>query len=112
MQIGVIPAEAHNHQDATDELLESLVSGNPQLRRQSGGYVRESISGRQALSTTLRNVSEVTGSTELVTVSTVLLGDGSLMYVIGVTPQDEAASYAPVFRRVKQSMQISAPRTR
>ena len=111
MQLGVIPNESHSHQEATDELIESLQHGNPQIRRQNGGYVRESIGGRTALSTTLRNVSEVTGSAELVTVSTVPLRDGSLLYVLGVVPQDEADEYGVAFRRAKQSMQIADRQT-
>jgi predicted Zn-dependent protease len=107
LQLGVIPSESHTHQEATDELVASLQQGNPQIRRQNSGYVRESIGGRTALSTTLRNVSEVTGGTETVTVSTVPLRDGSLLYLIGVVPQDETATYGAVFRRIKQSMQIS-----
>ena len=107
VQLGVIPSEEHSHQEATDELLASLQQGNPQIRRQSGGYVRESIGGRTALSTTLRNVSEVTGEAEIVAVSTVPLRDGSLLYMIGVAPQDEVNTYGPAFRRIKQTMQIS-----
>jgi Zn-dependent protease with chaperone function len=110
VQIGAIPNESHDHQAATDELLDSLLRGNPQLRRQSGGYIRESISGRAALSTTLRNVSEVTGQPEIVTVSTVPLRDGSLLYIIGVVPQGEANQYTGAFRRVKESVQIADQR--
>ena len=61
-----------------DELLDSLMNSNPQLRRDNGGYVREIISGRQALSTTLRNVSEVTGKPETVNLTTVPLSDGNM----------------------------------
>jgi hypothetical protein len=107
MQLGVIPNESHSHQEATDELLASLQQGNPQIRRQNSGYVRESIGGRTALSTTLRNVSEVTGEAEIVAISTVPLRDGSLLYLIGVVPQDETDVYGAVFRRIKQTMQIS-----
>lgn len=110
IQVGVIPSEAHSHQEATEKLLDGLQRGNPQLRRQNTGYVRESISGRTALSTTLRNVSEVTGEAELVTVSTVPLRDGSLLYLIGVVPQEESSLYGPVFRRVKQSVQLDDQR--
>ena len=106
VQLGVIPDESHNHQQATEELLDSLLRGNPQLRRQSTGYIRESVGGRTALSTTLRNVSEVTGEAELVTVSTVPLRDGGLLYLIGVAPQDEAGLYDGTFRRVKQSVEL------
>jgi Zn-dependent protease with chaperone function len=107
VQVGVIPGESHTHQEATEELIDNLMQGNPQIRRQNNGYVRESIGGRTALSTTLRNVSEVTGETELVTVSTVPLRDGSLLYLIAVVPQDEASRYANAFRSVKQSVQLN-----
>jgi hypothetical protein len=107
VQMGVIARESHNHQQATEELIDSLLTSNPQLRRQSNGYIRESIGGRAALSTTLRNVSEVTGEPEVVTISTVPLRDGSLLYVIGVAPQDESGIYATTFSRVKQSVQLS-----
>jgi len=110
LQLGVIPNESHNHRAATDELLDSLQRGNPQLRRQNGEYIRETIGGRAALTTTLRNVSEVTGGPEQVVVSTVPLRDGSLLYFIGVSPQEEAGSYNAAFRRVKQSAQISDQR--
>jgi len=107
VQFGAIPNESHNHQQATEELLDSLQRGNPQLRRQSSGYVRETIGGRTALTTTLRNVSEVTGEPEVVTVSTIPLRDGSLLYVIAVVPQEEASDYQPAFRRVKQSLELT-----
>jgi hypothetical protein len=106
LQIGVIPSESHSHQDATEELIEGLQQSNPEIRRQSNGYVRENIGGRGALSTTLRNVS-ARGGAELVTVSTVPLRDGSLLYIIAVAPQEEANSYSGTFRRVKQSVQLS-----
>jgi Zn-dependent protease with chaperone function len=107
VQLGVIPSEAHSHQDATDELVDGLQQSNPQIRRQSNSYVRESIGGRTALSVTLRNVSEVTGAAELVSVSTVPLRDGSLLYLIAVAPQDEANTYSGAFRRVKQSVRLN-----
>jgi hypothetical protein len=106
LQIGVIPSEAHSHQEATEELIGGLQQSNPEIRRQSNGYVRETIGGRTALSTTLRNVS-VTGGTESVTVSTVPLRDGSLLYLIAVAPQGEAGNYSGTFRRVKQSVQLN-----
>ena len=106
LQIGVIPSETHGHQEATEELIDSLQRGNPQIRRQSGGYVREQLGGRTALTTTLRNVSEVNGETEMVTVSTVQLRDGSILYMIAVVPQDETRFYQTAFNRAKQSIQI------
>jgi beta-barrel assembly-enhancing protease len=107
LQIGVVPNESHSHEQATDELLEGLMQGNPQIRRQSNSYVRENIGGRTALSTTLRNVSEVTGEAESVTLSTVPLRDGSLLYMIAVMPQEEANVYTGTFRRMRQSVRLN-----
>lgn len=106
IQMGVIPNESHDTQEATEELLDSLTRGNPQLRRDSNGFTREIVSGRQGLSTTLRNVSEVTGEPELVTLTTVPLSDGNLLYLIAVAPRDEFNTYNAAFRRVKQSVQL------
>jgi hypothetical protein len=107
VQIGVVPDESHSHQDASDELIDSLTQGNPQIRRIGNGYVRENIGGRTALTMRLLNRSDVTGGSELVTVSTVPLRDGGLMYLISVVPQDEADEYDAAFRRVKSTARLS-----
>jgi hypothetical protein len=106
VQIGVVANESGDHRRGTDDLLQTLLRSNPQIRRQSNGYVRENIGGRNALTTTLRNVSEATGEAESVQVSTVPLRDGSLLYMIAVAPQSEASAYSGTFRRMKQSVQI------
>jgi hypothetical protein len=110
-QVGVIPNERHSHQEATEELLQGIQRGNPNIRRQNSGYLRETIGGRNALTTTLMNRSEVTGETEMVTISTLQLRDGSVLYMIGVAPQDEAGAYQNVFRRIKQSTQLQDQQT-
>jgi hypothetical protein len=56
---------------------------------------------------TLRNVSEVTGGAEIVTVSTVPLRDGNALYLIAVAPQEEMNRYQQTFRQMKQSLQIN-----
>jgi hypothetical protein len=106
LQIGVIPNESHSLQQATDELIDSLLAGNPQLRRQSGGYIREVIGGRAALATDLQNVSEVTGGREAVSLITVPLRGGSLLYLVAVAPASEAEAYAATFLRIKQSIRF------
>jgi hypothetical protein len=52
-------------------------------------------------------VSDVTGQREYITLSTVQLRDGSVLYMIGVAPQPEASTYENAFRRVRQSLQIA-----
>jgi Zn-dependent protease with chaperone function len=110
VQIGVVANESGNLRQGTDELIGSLLQSNPQIRRQSSGYVRETIGGRNALTTTLRNVSDATGEPEAVLISTLPLRDGSLLYLIQVAPQDEVSEYAGAFRRMKQTAQVNDQR--
>jgi hypothetical protein len=110
LQIGVVANDSGNLRRGTDELIQSLLQSNPQIRRQTSGYVRESIGGRDALTTTLRNVSDATGRPETVILSTLPLRDGSLLYLIQVAPQDEVRAYTNAFRRMKQTVQVNDQR--
>lgn len=109
VQVGVAQVDGRNLQQKTEQLLQGFARGNPQLRRQ-GGYSRTTIDGHAGLTTTLSNVSEVTGDREAVNLTTVELNDGSLLYLIGVAPADEARTYLNTFGRVRQSVEISDER--
>jgi Zn-dependent protease with chaperone function len=106
IEIGVTQGSGGSLQQSTEQLLQSFARTNPELRRQ-GGYSRANIGGRQGLTTTLSNVSEVTGDRETVNLSTVQLSDGSVLFMIGVAPQDEARTYLNTFNRVRQSIQLA-----
>ncbi|HET7695785.1 MAG TPA: M48 family metallopeptidase [Vicinamibacterales bacterium] len=106
VQVGVARQETHDLQTATDELIQGLQQGNPQLRRQSN-YARGTIGGRQGLRTTLTNVSEATGGQEVVDLYTTQLSDGSLFYIVGVAPTREYDSYRNVFGRVVSSIRFT-----
>jgi hypothetical protein len=67
----------------------------------------QDIGGRQGLTTTLSNVSEVTGQAEAVNVSTVQLADGSLLFLVGVAPSSEARAYLDTFARVRRSVELA-----
>jgi len=105
MQIGLARDDTHNLRTATDELIESLARGNPNLSRPSG-YDRAPIGGRQGLHTVLSNVSDATGQQERIAVFTTLVGDGRLFYALGVAPRDRLSEYERTFRRVVKSIQI------
>jgi hypothetical protein len=105
-QIGLTARGSGNLQRDTDALISAFAKSNSQLRT-SGGYTRDRISGRNALRTTLSNVSEVTGQRESVSLTTTQLRDGRLVYFIGVAPQTEASAYDDAFRRVLQSVELS-----
>ena len=104
LEIGVTRGDG-NLQQQTEQLLQGFAQSNPQLRRQ-GGYSRANIGGRQGLTTTLSNVSEVTGDPEAVNVSTVQLRDGSVLFLIGVAPTDQARTYLTAFSRIRQNVQL------
>lgn len=105
VEVGVMPNQNGNLQQATDDLLRSFAKSNPDLRRQ-GGYQRTTIAGRQGLSANLTNIS-VHREQEFVNLSTTQLRDGSLLFMIGVSPENEARTYQNTFNRVRQSLQIS-----
>jgi hypothetical protein len=106
IEVGVARGDGRSLQQQTEQLLQSFAQNNPNLRRQ-GGYSRTSIGGRQGLTTTLSNVSDVTGETEAVNVSTVQLSDGGLLFLIGVAPANESQTYLATFGRVRQSVQLA-----
>ena len=105
LELGVMRTDGGSLQQNTDQLLQIFARSNPDLRRQSG-YSRTTIGGRQGLTTVLSNVSEVTGEREAINVSTVQLSDGSVLFLVGVTPSDEAQTYFNTFGRVRQSVQL------
>jgi hypothetical protein len=105
IEVGVMRGSGGSLQQSTEELLQAFARGNPRLRRQSD-YSRTNIDGRQGLTTTLNNVSEVSGDSELITVSTTRLRDGRVLFLIGVAPQDQTRTYFNTFSRVRQSLQI------
>lgn len=105
VQIGVVSAPGERLEEATAGLIEAFAAANPQLRR-STGYSRTTIDGRRGMATTLTNVSEVTGQSEVISLATVPLQDGSLLYLLGVAPQDEARGYQRTFDRVRASLRI------
>jgi hypothetical protein len=106
VQVGIAPKGTGNLQRDTEQLVAAFAKSNPQLRRQ-GGYSRETVGGRAGLRTTLSNESDITGQPETISLSTALLGDGRMLYLIGVSPQRESGTYESAFRRVRQSVQLS-----
>jgi hypothetical protein len=106
VQFGVTQGGSGNLQRDTEALVQSFAKSNAQLRR-AGDYQRTTIGGSRGLTTSLSNVSDVTGQQEYVNLSTVYLPDGNVLFMIGVAPQNEASTYANTFAKVRQNLQIS-----
>ena len=104
--IGTYQARSRNIATATEEYVNSVLEGNNYLR-QNSGYTRTVISGRTAYSTILSGTSPITGRTEIATVYTAMLSDGQLLYVVTVSPQNEATNYNYAFRNMIRSIRLS-----
>ena len=105
IEIGVARNETHDLRTATDELLSTLARSNPNLSRPSS-YDRMRIGGRPGLHATLSNRSNAGGEDERIAVFTMLLGDGNLLYALGVAPRDRFPRYEATFRTVIESIEI------
>ena len=102
---GVLQTNNRNLQSASQELVNNLAQGNNSLRT-SGGFQRTTMSGRNALYTTLSNVNEATGRPETVRVITTQLRNGQLFYMIAVAPQSER-NFENAFQTIMQSVRIN-----
>jgi beta-barrel assembly-enhancing protease len=103
IELGVTQAPSADLRDSTNQLVESLSKGNPQLRADTAARP-VSFAGRQGLQVRLSNTSEATGAPEVVVLTTVLLEDGSLAYSIGVAPASQFGTYRDTIDRVNQSV--------
>ncbi len=106
MEVGLIPNETHNLEQGTNELVDGFRQSNPDLRM-DGNYRRDRIDGRNALTAYFTNTSDVTGQREVVALSTVQMRDGSLLYLIGVAPENEINTYDRIFRRAIDTARIN-----
>ncbi len=104
--VGVVQPNSNDLSQATQEYVNGLLQSNTYLR-QSGGFSRGTVSGRQAYQTTLSGRSETTGRTEIVTIYTTQLRSGQLLYIATVAPQDEASRYSNAFRNMLNSVRLT-----
>jgi hypothetical protein len=105
MQFGAAQTSYRDVNSATSALVQSLAQGNPNLRRQ-GNARRTTFAERDGLVVQLRNASDVTGRGEVVTLHTALIENGTLVYAVGVAPEEEARQYVNVFGRVASSVRV------
>jgi hypothetical protein len=106
VNIGIAQTNSRNLQQATDGFLSNLEQGNTNLRARSG-YQRTNVNGRNALAIGLTNTNEATGQAEVVLMSTALLRNGDLFFIMFVSPQNEAQNYQSVFQNILQSVQLN-----
>jgi hypothetical protein len=106
IEIGIARNERHDLQTATDELIDSLRSGNPQISSVSG-YRRMTFARQPGLQVSMGNVSDATGENEVIQLVTTQMRDGNIFYAIAVAPRDEVSTYQRAFQRVIDSIRLS-----
>jgi Zn-dependent protease with chaperone function len=106
LMAGATSGFGNNMRQATDTLINSLLQGNPHLRRQTA-YQRVTIDGRPGLAIRLSGRSPSLGHAEIVDVYTVLSRDGSLAYIVGVVPQNDYRVYQRTFNDILSSVNLN-----
>jgi len=105
-QVGIGGKSSGNLTQDTDQIVSAFAQSNPQLKRE-GTYSRDTVAGRPGVRATLLNQSDITGKPETISLATTTLNDGRIVYFVGVAPQRDARTYDEVFKRVRQSVQLS-----
>jgi Zn-dependent protease with chaperone function len=105
LQVGVARSPTGNVEADLRRLMGAFARDNPHFTW-TPAFSQIRIGDRAAVATAASNVSPVTGEFELVVVSAAHLPDGSLLYAVGVAPQNEAGIYRHVFARAVESIEI------
>jgi len=98
-------------EDATNDLIAQIRQSSPHLSviRGSGQSLR--LDGRTAMAASLRGRNPNTRLDERVTLVTRALPDGHLIYMLFVTPEQEASAYRNVLNTMVQSIQVEEGRS-
>jgi hypothetical protein len=110
--LGLARNDKRDLRATTDDFIASTVLVNPPLRvtggRAPGPFPqrRVTIGDRPGLHTVVSTISEATGGFARIEIYTALLRDGTLFYVLAVTPRDSVLDYAATFRRIIRSIAI------
>jgi hypothetical protein len=103
--MGLIRNDKDDLQTTTDDFIASQVLVAPGPRRPLH-YRSVTIADRPGIQTVLTTVSEATEQAEQIEVYTTLLRNGTVLYLLAITPRDRASDYADTFRRVMGSIEI------
>jgi hypothetical protein len=94
-------------EDATNDLIGQVRQGSPYLSMINNSTQKFNVSGGRALSVALRGTDPNTGLNERVNVVTRQLEDGHLLYLLFVTPENDATRYGPVLQAMVNSLKVS-----
>lgn len=94
-------------QDATNDLIAQIRQSSPHLKVISGSGQQLKLDGKTAMAASLRGTNPNTRINERVTVVTRALPDGHLMYVLFVTPEQDASRYSNVLSNIVASLDVN-----
>lgn len=94
-------------QDATNDLLAQIRSSSPHLKVISNSGQQFQLDGRTAMSASLRGTNPNTRINERVTVVTRALPDSHVIYMLFITPEQDAGNYSRVLNQVVQSINVN-----
>jgi len=97
------PVTAEN---ATDDLLAQIQKSSPHLKVVRGSGRAFRLSGGKGLGATLVGTSPSTRIRERVTVVTRQLADGHLIYMLFITPDEDAQSYSNVLNTMVETFRV------
>ncbi len=109
VMVGIAQTNSRNLAQASEEYVNGVLQVNNYLQ-QNSNYTRTTLGGRQAYATVLAGRSPVTNRTEIATVYTTQLSNGSLLYIVTVTPENESSSYNSAFRNMIRSIRLNDQR--
>ena len=94
-------------EDASKDLLGQIRQQSPYLNTINNSTQRFNVSGGRALAVALRGTDPNTGLNERVNVISRQLEDGHLLYMLFITPEQDASRYGPVLQAMVNSLQVS-----
>ena len=106
VMVGISKSRGGTFAQGSEDYVNGVLQANSYLRQQNG-FSQATIAGRQGYVTTLAGRSPVTGRNETVSVYTVPLRSGDVLYVAGVAPTEEAFRYQSAFRTMIGSIRLA-----
>lgn len=104
--IGLYRSRGGTFAQASEDYINGILQANTYLRQQRG-FTRATVAGRQGYATSLAGRSPVTGQNEVVTVYTVPMRSGDILYVAAVSPSAESFRYDSAFNTMIRSIRLN-----
>lgn len=99
--------EVNDLDEATNDLVNTIIRANPYLRAEAGSARREKISGAEGYSVVMRGTSPITGEAEQAMLFTRGLPDGHVVYGLSIVPASRATEMDEAMVKLMQSLVVN-----